>query len=566
MPDEKPPTSGDESRIQDGAVAAGKYDIFVGGDVAGDILVGAGARKISITAEEAYQVHGLPNPYLGLRSFTYDDRESFAGRELAIHQAVEQLANPANPLNLLFVTGASGSGKSSFVQAGLLPTLEAHYAQRHKRVNRAVFRPSTAPLAMLSDALDQLGFPPISAEQLVGFESEDFNHCLSENTPKNLVNLLVVDQFEECFTQSTREQRDRLFLFLVGLAPFSETHTHVIVTLRADYLDELFGQAALWQLAKQGIELRAMTESELIEAIQQPLHAAGQHDERYLLKRFEPALLERLAEAAAQDPTYLPLLQVTLQELWKGGCLALERYGDLTDAIRQRAEAVYGFEDYDSADPKQARSQDDQDEILKIFTDLVEVSLGDGPRRDVRRRRLKTELIGDSIQRNKLVDSLVKARLLSVSCETHAEARVDVVDIIHESLIDNWVRLGETIASKRQNLQRRTRFEHRLSEWQTNQHKEDYLLSGVRLAEGSELERAGDVTLRNLDAQQFLHTSMAKAEAAQRRRTRTAWSAAAGLLILALIAVAAALFAGIQTRQLAIEVATSTARLDAAIN
>lgn len=547
-----------------GTVAVGKEGIYVGGDVAGDVL-GAGARKTIIAADQAYKVHGLPNPYLGLRSFTYADRDAFGGQRKALRQAVDRLTDPVNPMRLLFVTGASGSGKSSFVQAGLLPDLEDYYTNRHKQTRHGIFRPSSAPMTMLADGLEQLGLPPISGDQLVSLTPEDFNDYFTNNTPDGLVNLLVIDQFEECFTQSVREQREHLFAFLANLAPFSKTQTHVIVTMRVDYLDELFSLVDLWQIAKQGIELRAMAESELKEAILQPLHAAGKKDDFFKEKRFEPALLDRLAKDASQEPGYLPLLQVTLQELWKGGSLVLARYGHLSDAVRDRAEIVYGYEDYDSPVPERARSEADKDEILRIFTDLVEVSLGDDPRRDVRQRRLKNDLVGDSIQSSQLVDSLVKARLLSIDSEIYESGRVDVVDIIHETLIANWKRLSQTVGSKRQNLQCRVRFEQAFAEWQANERKDDYLLGGIRLAEGRELERTGDVALRDLLAQQFLHNSQEKAEIAQRQRTRTAWAVAAVLSILALIAVIAAVFAGNQTRQLAIKEATSIANLGISI-
>ncbi len=109
-----------------------------------------------IEAEKAYDVRGLPNPYPGLRAFTYADRAAFAGREALIEDSVARLTTPGDPQSLTFITGASGSGKSSFAQAGLLPALEEHYRARGKTARWAVFRPGTNPLAVLADALLQL--------------------------------------------------------------------------------------------------------------------------------------------------------------------------------------------------------------------------------------------------------------------------------------------------------------------------------------------------------------------------------------------------------------------------
>ena len=70
-----------------------------------------------IAEEQAYNVHGLDNPYLGLRAFTYAERTLYAGREQTAQDALEKLTAPGAACPLLFITGASGSGKSSFAQA-----------------------------------------------------------------------------------------------------------------------------------------------------------------------------------------------------------------------------------------------------------------------------------------------------------------------------------------------------------------------------------------------------------------------------------------------------------------
>src|SRR5690349_4019693 len=76
-----------------------------------------------INPDVARDVTGLANPYLGLRAFTFDDQHSFTGRSGEIKDAVRRLTDPEGPRVLLFVTGASGCGKSSFAQAGVLPAL-----------------------------------------------------------------------------------------------------------------------------------------------------------------------------------------------------------------------------------------------------------------------------------------------------------------------------------------------------------------------------------------------------------------------------------------------------------
>jgi hypothetical protein len=457
-------------------------------------------------ADKAHDVRGLANPYLGLAAFTYAEREKYAGREQQVAEAITKLTTPGEQRALLFITGASGSGKSSFAQAGLIPALEQHYTARHQQVRRAVFRPSKHPLAMLADALQQLGMPGGSVD------AKTFATVVREHTPADCINVIIIDQFEELFTQSEPVQRDALFRILEHLPPFAELRTHLVATVRADYLPELFQRKALYAQVKDGIELRAMTEAELKQAIQRPLQ---QHpkDEG---KCFEQALLDQLAEDAAGDATYLPLLQVTLEKLWNDGLLKLEAYGTLTDAIRQRAEQVY------AARPDGTpRTPDEQEALLQTFLDLVEVSLDDDARRDVRRRRTVAELTHERPEWERTIDELATARLLSKGLEQRGGREVEVVDIVHESLIGNWARLRDAIAAQRARLQQRVRFELALVEWQSHAQHADYLLGGVRLAEAETLDEQGDVALRTPAAQELLKRSVTRRETERQQRLRT---------------------------------------------
>ncbi len=474
--------------------------------ITGDVV---GRDKITITEEVAYKVHGLANPYLGLQSFTYADHAKYAGREKLIAETVARLTAPDDPLTLLFITGASGSGKSSFVQAGVLPALEKHYAALS--VKWAVFRPSRDPLAALADAAwRQLGLPQFDA-------STDFGDFLQAHTPAQQVNVIVIDQFEELFTQSNAQPRDAFFALLTQLPPFCSTRTHIIATVRADYLPELFALRELYDIAKRGIDLRAMSVDELREAIQQPLRSAYPDKD----KRFQAELVDRLAQDAAEDAAYLPLLQVTLEEIWRKGTLAVGSYTNLADAIKQRADKVLAYQDYDAAQPNQPRSLDEQAAILNLCLDLVDVSLDDEARRDVRRRRSKDELISGAPERARLIDALTQARLLSVSTDSSEPTHVEV-DLIHETLLSNWDRLRQAIAERRHELRQRVRFEQQLKEWNGHNRSDDYLLTGVRLAEARELERHDDIALHSTDAKDFVRCSVEREEAARRQELENA--------------------------------------------
>jgi WD40 repeat protein len=485
--------------ISGAAVAAGR----------GATAIQAGGDVTLNYAELAYDVRGLPNPYLGLRPFGYGDRASYAGRERGIAQALAALTGPGEERTLLFITGASGSGKSSFVQAGLIPALEEFYAARAAQTRYALMRPSRQPLNMLADALLQLGLPVRHPRIVEGLAQPGIlAGILSRYTPPGQVGLLVIDQFEELFTQSDPAQCEALLGALEALPPFAQIRTQIVATLRSDFLPELFDHQGIYELVKRGIDLRAMRPEELCLAITRPLERAFPDGE----KRFEDALLSRLAEDASGDAAYLPLLQATLEDLWRRGSLKLAAYGDLGDAIRQRAEEVYRFADYDGA-RAQPRGDAERLMIMGIFLDLVEVAFDDATHRDVRRRRTAEELSGGDAERERLVNDLSAARLLSKGSEQRGERQVETVDIIHERLIGGWERLRTAIDERRAGLRRRARFEQALRDWEAGGRSADYMLEGVWLAEAEALDREGDVALRGEPAQALLKASVAAREA-----------------------------------------------------
>ena len=119
-----------------------------------------GRDLINITENLTYDVNDIAgNPYLGLASYTYATREYYGGRDEQIREAVARLTPPGAQVVLVFITGASGSGKSSFAQAGLLPALESIYEAQNRHVQWSVLRPGRHPLAAIGQSLATLGVP-----------------------------------------------------------------------------------------------------------------------------------------------------------------------------------------------------------------------------------------------------------------------------------------------------------------------------------------------------------------------------------------------------------------------
>jgi WD40 repeat protein len=320
---------------------------------------------------------------------------------------------------------------------------------------------------------------------------------------------------------------------LANLASFERVRSHVIAIVRADYLPQVFELPTLYARATDiAIELHEMDAEELGRAIRLPVVAQAQLEGK--VKRVDPELVQRLIADVAGDSTLLPLMQVTLASLWDAppNRLISERYRTLTDALESKAEAVYARRDGGLG---AERLPSERAMLMTLLLELVAVSLDDDSRRDTRRTVPKADLVHGDPERVRLIDELVSARLLSTSRETGRDGPVEVVDLIHETLIQNWSRLREAVRTQRQHLESRARFQLALNEWRRHDRSNDYLLAGVRLAEARNLAKDEDSLLRSTDATELLARSDALEQQARRTRERIIISISAVIALLAIL-------------------------------
>jgi hypothetical protein len=209
-------------------------------------------------------------PYPGMAPFQLDSQFPFYGRSAEIGEAVQQL----RLYPFLTVIGASGSGKSSLVLAGVVPAMQKS-SFFDDNLQAVAIRPGHKPMATLAEAVGIPGAVPL---------------------------VLIVDQFEETFTASPREEAiafSEALLQLVGAA-----NLYVILTVRADFYPELMN-LPLWDSIKaHRLEVTALRGDGLQEAIAQPAADAG--------VTIEPSLVQRIMADAGNEPGVLPFLQETL--------------------------------------------------------------------------------------------------------------------------------------------------------------------------------------------------------------------------------------------------------------
>lgn len=388
--------------------------------------------------DEASESPSLPplwvgSPFPGLRAFTPADAPIYFGRG----RESDELERRTQASPFVGVVGASGSGKSSLVGAGLLPRLAA--AEPDWVVPD--FDRDTRLWSGLRFSPGELGADPFvaAAARLAPWSEVSPRELAAElrADPEGIArhlpaphSMLFIDQFEELFTVAEPDLA-RPFVQMIGAAVRSGICL-VVVTLRADYYHRCLELPELGQLLEQGqLPLTAPSDT-LLEMIVRPADRAG--------IQFEEGLPERILHDTGRDPEALPLLAYTLDELYhvaQSGTLSHESYdrlGRVQGAIGTRAEQVFS-----------RLGAETQAGFSLVFRDLVKV---DDSGRTTRRRALLDEF-GDSEPARHLIEAFTEARLLSQSKDDNNRP---VVYVAHEALFASWDRLARWINLAREDL------------------------------------------------------------------------------------------------------------------
>jgi WD40 repeat protein/DNA-binding SARP family transcriptional activator len=490
----------------------------------GDTLarVNLNAPRVFIGASALYDeppAHGEP-PFKGLDFFDENDASLFYGRE----QVVEKLAQRVRAQNFLaVVVGASGSGKSSIVRAGLVPVL------KNARLETGdwqifVMTPTAHPLEALAVALtrdsesitatatllDDLARDPRALQlfirrQMTGDGAQTSAH------PSSLIphHLLVVDQFEELFTLCRDEFEREQFVDNLLDALHVETNQGasrtqlltLVLTIRADFYSHLAQYPELREVvAKHQEYIGAMNVEELRRAIEEPAHQARWE--------FEPGLVDLMLRDVGDEPGALPLLSHALLETWKrraGRMMTLKGYheaGGVRGAIAQTAETTY-----------EQLNAEQQQIARDIFLRLTELGVGT---EDTRRRAEIRELeTGDWEQTRRVLTLLADARLVT----THE----NFVEVAHEALIREWPRLREWLNQDREGLTLHRHLTEAANEWALMERDASALYRGARLAQAREWavtnsERMNELERAFLEASEEQEKRESKEREEQRER------------------------------------------------
>lgn len=468
-------------------------------------------------------------PFKGLASFTLNDAGWYYGRQRAIDAGLNLLAMDPR---FLAVLGPSGSGKSSLIQAGLLPKLQTTNHLRTRPWDHVVVDPSSG----LRSGLNHAGIDMSEGESL---ESAIHRRVSSRGKGHQLV--VVVDPLEKLL----RPGSDGQDLTELAALLHVELPVTVIIALRNDFyarLSHLSPELRSW-VKRASLDMpETLSRADLESMVEGPLGK--------LQYRPDPGLTERLfvdAAQAAPAPAHLgevgvgvlPLLEFTLAQLWAAReCKpmsheALNRIGGLAGGISQYCDDVY------RTLPARLRPV-----ARRILTELVEPGDSDSGILPTRRLRTLPDLVdlcgGRQTERdvNDVVDLLTHEHRLLVTRgvtdigNPHVCGDDVSVELIHEALAREWPTLAGWLRSSEIFRSWRTGLEKQIEIWKRAGHDKDILLRGSALTDALDHRDDGPLAQAAID---FIQISE-RAAARSRRRAR-----AFTMLLVVAVVVASAL-------------------------
>jgi KaiC/GvpD/RAD55 family RecA-like ATPase len=455
-------------------------------------------------------------PYRGLEAFREEHAAFFAGRTAFASELLRFTLGK----ELVAVVGPSGSGKSSVVQAGLVPLLRRQLPPA-TTWDVITFTPRSDPFLRLASALTPLLEPDLSetdrlteaqklGERLAGGDvrlESVIDRVIDKSNGTGRL-LVVADQFEELFTL-TPEPKRRPFAGSIVRA-LGKARFTLVVTLRADFYSQIItlDRELSDRLAPAQVNIGALTRDELRASIGEPAKLVG--------LEFEPGLVDRILNDVGSEPGNLPLLEFALTGLWsrrQGRSLtnaAYDQIGGVTGALAQRAE-----EEFARFGPLE------QTAVRRLFSQLVRVA---SPEEGVEDTRQRIELQATDLLAEKVAQALAgpEVRLLVMGrADSEGQSKGRTVEVAHEALIRNWERLRGWLNEDREFLLWRQRTKIQVEQWEQHGRDLSYLLRGVSLSEAERWLVGRPLDLMVAE-QQFISESVTlreqEREAEERRR------------------------------------------------
>lgn len=405
------------------------------------------------------------NPFPGIRSFESDEDHLFFGRESQITHVITKLLSA----RFLAITGSSGSGKSSFVRAGIIPSLfKDKVLTSQNKWNLSIFRPGNNPILNLATAIyDALKNEEQIAEELNSIDKiknilQDKEAGLIklfelQNNISLRSRLIIIDQFEELFryklnNETSKEKSVEFVKEILSILNHNSLNVYIVITMRSDFLGDCAEYAGLPDAINSGHYLiPRMTDDEKRLAIKGPIEAEGE--------RVTEQLIERLLEDVGDDPYQLPVMQHALMRTWNYWFINkredrpidvadYEAIGTMSDAISRHAEQIFN-------DLPSEKSRFITEKIFKALTYLGSEYDVRGTRRPTSIKEIltlteaKEEEVLDVIDRFRAPGCAFLMPNYKISLDHES-----IIDIAHESIMRKWKRLKEWVDDEMKSAER----------------------------------------------------------------------------------------------------------------
>ncbi|HSJ84407.1 MAG TPA: BTAD domain-containing putative transcriptional regulator [Acidimicrobiia bacterium] len=482
------------------------------------------------------------NPYKGLKPFDEVDAADFYGRD----DVVDSLLGAVASHGLVAVVGASGSGKSSVVKAGLVPALRDGTIRGSEEWFIVTMVPGTDPFDEFHIGLRDAAVGSTKASTREGSRELREAFATALDGPNSRA-LLIIDQFEELFSvEISNETRERFFENVVDLVMDPSQRVRVVVTMRADFSDRPLAHPGFGELfARSSYLLAPMRPEQVEEVIRGPAGRVG--------VQVEPGLISEIVRDISDAPAYLPLLQYILSELFERRTedrLTVQTYrslGGVDGVLERRAEATFS-----------TLSEGAKGACRQLFLRMVH--LGDHGEQ-TRRRLPLTEVagLGDRGEVEEALGAFATARLLTY--DRDPVSRTPTVEVAHETVIERWTRYRVWIDETRSDILSHRRLSSAAETWVESGEDPVYLLTGGPLTAALDLARSETVLLNAVEYRYVEEsrrsdeeTRSAEAERRQReaaleQRSRRRLAIGIGSGVIAIVIAVLAVFAFIQRQR-----------------
>jgi hypothetical protein len=416
-------------------------------------LLVSGIKGESNPGSVSSELPDTPAPYRGLGAFGAEDEQFFFGRS----QRVEEVLDRLRSIGFVAVIGDSGAGKTSLVQAGVIPRVRRGALAGWQNCLTLIVRPGSHPLRALLVELFQ--FQPSTDliridehSEWVRAEPARIIECVDSALQKTRRLVIVVDRAEEIFTLTTNKNEGIAFCSaLESIVTYRRENTLVICTMRLEFYRDLNTYPGIAHLiSRSQVLLLQMGATDVPEVIERPASLVG--------AIFEKGLAQQIAWDAETDGRYpLPLLQLALDLLWRkrrGRWLTWDAYremGGVSGALRYHADGIIsGFD------------LSDQELAGRLLCRMVWIASGSDDRagRRVALEDLKNDEVGDSRVAT-IIRYLQDGRLITI--RTYASA--PTAELVHDTLTTDWPWLKKLVGDDRDFLEWRQSLEAKVAEW-----------------------------------------------------------------------------------------------------